>query len=252
MTPDEFKEGVASYVLGGLEPEDEERFDRFLSQGADAESRELLHQARRAAQALDRSLPPVRPSQRVWTGIEAKLDASSPEPSSLNWGRIVPWAVAATLLLATLLTNQQVAQLIAEVDDIKGEHQSELEARDALALSTASVLEMVADPRARTIALKPVAGATGSAALVLHPERKVCMIFGSDLAVLTQRHYVVWLIRAGTPANIGTLPIGEHGMGMRALDYERLAHTGHTIAVTVETDADVAEPTTTPVLAATL
>jgi anti-sigma-K factor RskA len=85
VTCAEFKENVAAYVLGALDPDEHAACEAHLAEPRRHEGcHEELRRATESAGLLAASLPPVEPSERVWDAIAAELGLaageSSPEP----------------------------------------------------------------------------------------------------------------------------------------------------------------------------
>jgi anti-sigma-K factor RskA len=70
-----FKENVAAYVLGILEPEERVTFERHLAETSSHDGcREALAEAYETTALLGAALPPLEPGPRVWQAIERELD----------------------------------------------------------------------------------------------------------------------------------------------------------------------------------
>lgn len=84
MTCAEFKENVAAFALGALEPDEHAACEAHLAEPRNHEGcLEELRRANETAAMLGASLPPAAPSEKVWQAIEAEIagerrDAASP------------------------------------------------------------------------------------------------------------------------------------------------------------------------------
>lgn len=73
-----FKDDVAAYVLGILEPADRAAFERHLDEAiAHDGCREALAQAYETTALLGAALPPLAPGADVWSGIEREIGATA-------------------------------------------------------------------------------------------------------------------------------------------------------------------------------
>jgi anti-sigma-K factor RskA len=126
MTCAEFKELVAAYAIGGLEPEELAACEAHLASGVAHEGcAEALADARAVADALLASPTPVRPPKDLWAAIEAEVrrtsqdvtGAGAPKAAQTDGAGVrdarekpglrtaLPWLVAALLLLALFFTG---------------------------------------------------------------------------------------------------------------------------------------------------
>jgi anti-sigma-K factor RskA len=90
VTCAEFKENVAAYVLGALEPDEHAACDAHLAETRRHEGcHDELRRATEAAGLLATSLPPVGPSERVWDAIAAEIGLAEGEgaPAAARPGR---------------------------------------------------------------------------------------------------------------------------------------------------------------------
>ncbi len=109
------------YLLGTLAPEDELRMDAHLQEGC-AECSHRYDQAQVLVAGLGTTAPQVRPSPMVESRLRMRLTVAPPAGVSMaaqpvvvarrvRWARVgsyaVPWAIAASLLLAAIPWWQQ-------------------------------------------------------------------------------------------------------------------------------------------------
>ncbi|MBY0279414.1 zf-HC2 domain-containing protein, partial [Candidatus Binatia bacterium] len=78
MTCAAFKEDVAAYVLGILDPAERAAFERHLAEPIEhAGCREALAEAYETTALLGAALPPLEPGPEVWAGIERELGVTT-------------------------------------------------------------------------------------------------------------------------------------------------------------------------------
>ena len=78
-----FKDDVAAYVLGILEPAERAAFERHLDEAIAHEGcREALAEAYETTALLGAALPPLEPGAEVWSGIERGISAAASSDAS--------------------------------------------------------------------------------------------------------------------------------------------------------------------------
>ena len=78
-----FKDDVAAYVLGILEPAERAAFERHLAEAIAHEGcREALAEAYETTALLGAALPPLEPGAEVWSGIERGISAAASSDAS--------------------------------------------------------------------------------------------------------------------------------------------------------------------------
>ena len=78
-----FKDDVAAYVLGILEPAERAAFERHLDEAIAHEGcREALAEAYETTALLGAALPPLEPGANVWSGIEREIGAAASSDAS--------------------------------------------------------------------------------------------------------------------------------------------------------------------------
>jgi anti-sigma factor RsiW len=128
---------AAAYLLGAMPDLERQAFERHLATCSTC--REELEQLRPAADALPRSVTPVRPPEglkrAVMEAVEAEAPASAPPrrlrdrlPSLVSRGPAVAWVSACFLLLvglafgavgASLLSGDDGRRITAETDSVR-------------------------------------------------------------------------------------------------------------------------------------
>jgi anti-sigma-K factor RskA len=89
VTCSEFKENVAAFVLGALEPDEQATLEAHLAEARHHEGcLEELKRATEAAALLAASSPPVKPGEHVWDAIAGEIaaDGAPGEPSTPDAG----------------------------------------------------------------------------------------------------------------------------------------------------------------------
>lgn len=88
MTCAEFKESVAAYVLGILEPGEQQAFEAHLREPIAHEGcAEALAEAYETTALLGAALPPLEPGPHVWEAIEREIGAPASDAASSTTAR---------------------------------------------------------------------------------------------------------------------------------------------------------------------
>ena len=203
MTPAEFKEGVGAYALGALEPEERKDFDEFISSDQlDPSCLEALEVARRAADALGASLPPVKPGQEVWQTIEETITMmpkrAVPEAAG-GMGPMVrqvfPWAIAASLFLVTLLMKQQVNRLDAQVAVLTNTSASLANQVTSIQAENAYLMGLTNRDGVKLASFSMQGHPEMRASLVMHAGVKQCLVIATGMKAQKNKVYTLWFIR---------------------------------------------------------
>ena len=268
MSHSELEELAAGYVLGALEPDDEQAFRQHLEgcSSCEASVRELEAVVGELAYAV----PPVDPPDTLWAGIrreiahEAARHPSVPEAVSEAASRAVPrrpvtpggraragWrrrllpglAVAAAILLVVALS----------VWNLSLRDQNAVYRDRVTALERAT--QLANDPNAKLVALNDTAGPPGAQATVIASstkDRGVLLV--QNLPPLARdRVYELWGIPAGTdPATSAEKALVFQTLrrpGVQTLPFEVPIQPGTVFAITEEPGPDGSpQPTTPPIL----
>jgi anti-sigma-K factor RskA len=102
---------AAEYTLGTLRGRARRRFERLYRDSAAA--RGVVHRWEDRWSALGRTLPPVEPSARVWTGVSRRLfgaEAEAPPVPRVRRRRTWQLAIAAGLVAVALIVGLIVRQ----------------------------------------------------------------------------------------------------------------------------------------------
>lgn len=250
MTPQEFIDGVGAYVLGALDPEEKKAFDEFLESGrADAACKAAYQEALETAEALNNSLPPVKPPPHVWDAIETDVTLAPTRDSGADDAsfapvlrQAVPWAIAASLLLVTFLTQMQMRNTIDRVSALE-ERETALNIQlTSLRQDANYMMAMLDKPGTKLVSMDQTVEGTHRAAMLMHSGDKECMVVGTGWKKLDDAYYTLWFISTDGPKNIGVLEVDENGTGMVKIPWSMMADHPDKIAITIEKDPHVSKP----------
>lgn len=249
MTPAEFKEGVGAYVMGALDPDEKEAFDEFLASGqADEDCMRALRRAERAAEAMSQSLPPVKPSPEVWQSIEAEITMAPPAASEPSGTVIpvvrsaIPWALAASMLVLTVLTQRQVSLLKDQVSSLQT---AQLEARSQLHEARSGqkyVVHMMHLEGTQTVRVGHDQN-DHRVVFLMHAGVKECGVIASGMEPPEGKVYQLWFTGEGKPVSAGVIPKNEDGTVVMPVDWKLMASHPTGIAVSIEPEGGSPTPT---------
>jgi hypothetical protein len=158
MTCVEFQEIAALFAAGALDPPERSAAEAHLLEPTHQGCLEALRRASDAWDAVGRSLPPLRPDERVWQGIAARIEQRPRAAAVRTWAG---WAVAAALALALVgLTSARIraerrASVLAAAAAERDQCARDLaEARSETALQR-EALALLAAPATQVFALAP-------------------------------------------------------------------------------------------------
>lgn len=248
MNPTEFKEGVGAYVMGALDIEEKKAFDEFLASGkADAECMKALTRAQRAAEALSQSLPPVKPSPRVWDSIEAEITMAPPRQSSDTPGTVipivrnaVPWAMAATMLILMVLTQRQVSMLKGEVANLQAQAMAVDTQLGEARSEQKYVVQMMHLEGTQTVR---VGDGDNRMVFMMHAGVQECGVIASGMQPPKGKVFQLWFTGVGAPINAGVIPANTAGTVVMPVSWELMAAHPTGIAVSVEPAGGSKTPT---------
>lgn len=255
----EFRESCAAYVLGALEKEEQEKFERFLQQ-TDEEHLEILREYRDTAIQLPlavRQQPPNYLRRQTLDAVHRRSKSGKqkrdPDQSRLErihrgLGLHKPAAALATLaallllafgllIYSFLLHEQHGAQqnTVAELQDELGVME------DYLSILESRQLEYV-----RLEGNEQVTGAFGK--LICNPEQKQALLQMSNFpAPADDKTYELWLIKNGQAVNKGKVESGVNRLRNFFLfeEFEMDDNSGTEdilFTITLESEPGKAEP----------
>lgn len=220
MISEEQQDQAALYALDLLGAEELAAFERELA--ANAELRTLARELRDAAGALALSTRPTQPPAALKDRVMQQLDGrSSPSrtanvitPPASAFGRWIPWAIAAALLVFCGLL-----------------------ARERMKLEDRLAQERAAEPM--LVALAPSADGPPKARAVVawNPQRQTGTIKVANLpAAGRTKDYQLWAVDAAhkEPISAGILHVDEDGVGQIQFKPIEPAHQVKAFAISLE------------------
>ena len=225
----EIEELLALEALGGVEPEDRARLDVLLAEhGADLEYAELRSGFADTAAMLGTGLRPME----VSAGLEDRTIAAA-----LGGG---PAAIAPTHRRRNALIAIAAAVMLVAVGALGG----------YLAAPRSAEQTFLSQPGVRVVPFKPSDGTGGAMTLAVGPDGTNGYVLGSGLTEPAAGHtYELWTIAGDTPTSLGCVVPTD---GQVVVPVTGAFTTADVAAVTVESSACPAAPTTSPVMVATL
>jgi anti-sigma-K factor RskA len=250
---EDYLELAAIHALGALDAEDRRRFEAHLASGCEA-CRLALAEAEAVAADLALAAPPVAPPDavrrrlfhRVRRDLEAPAERKPAEPRRPVF--LMALAAAATVaaiglgLHARTLQRRVASERIAR-ESIERELSSLTETLDAFTA-----------PTTRAVSLAGQGDTPGAAAKAfLDPENRRLFLYVYNLpAPPPGRTYQLWLIVGGaSPVSMGTFSVEPNGTGRLDASSIPAFEGAVTVAVTVEPEGGVPQPTGPMVLMGT-
>jgi anti-sigma-K factor RskA len=246
---DELKIRGAEYLLGQLDADAQAAFEKALRSGdadtlrAVAEAREMLGLVGLSAEPV---APPASARSRLMNSIATVRDPQHMRILQLT--RANRWLAAAALLAVALSLTQLV--YIARLSDTIGDQQTTIGvlrtqmARIEIELARKeSMLQMVAAPQTRVIALNPTpANPQGSGRMIWETNRRTGIFFANGLPKApSDREWELWAIQDGKPISLGVFETNESGQSV--MDISVLPDSAIlTFAVTLEPKGGKPEP----------
>jgi anti-sigma-K factor RskA len=236
----DFKQDIAAYVLGALEPDEMAAMDRHLVETTTHEGcRDALAQAEASAAELALLAKPIAPSERVWHEIERRVARPNPVRPPARWREAMAWSLTAAAAAALLVVNDQRVregaraikseQLLAsassaaaerdlclqQLESLRGESRASL-VRDAMVL--------LEKPATRVVALTPAAGGAYRASAVVNVAERRAIILASALPAIAGKDFELWVIRGkDAPVPAGFMRAGADGAALGEIDPAVLA-----------------------------
>ena len=248
MSHSEFEELAAGYVLGALEPDDEDDFQRHLGgcETCEATVRELEAVAGELAYAA----PPVDPPDTLWAGIRREIEpqaARRPTPGAAPRRRARPRGLLAGL--AAVAAIVLVAVLSVWNLNLRDENAAIRDRVAALERAT----QLAHDPNASLVTMDEIPGPQGAQATVIASSRqdRGVLLIESLPPLARDRVYELWGVPQGDIAQaqraLTFVPL--HRPGVQALEFEVPIQPGTVFAITDEPGPDGSEkPTSQPLL----
>ncbi len=261
MTCAEFQELAGLMAMGALAPEELAQAEAHLAEARHSGCVEALRLAADGVEVLARSLVPTRPDERVWRGIEARLNGAAPRPArpaAPPWRERVAWSAAAAavvLLLANLAARSRDNRRFADGATAASAAASRLEKeRETCTKELAAVrdeadqqrsaLALLRAPTTLMVSLSPPAGGQPGARALLNVEQRKGVLLSGSLAPQAGKDYQLWIIRGNQKVPAGLLRAGPSGMVLASID-SQLFVSGRpdAVAVTLEAQGGAPQPT---------
>jgi anti-sigma-K factor RskA len=247
MTCAEFRELAALHALGALSPEEAAAAEAHLREPDHEGCFEALSEASAGAEALARSLVPVKPDDRVWRGIQDALQPADRRGQARAMGlrERIAWFVAAAAVLlcaATLFGRQKLledkaalANNTLQAGNEKDECLRELSASKAQTDQLRTVVALLQSPSSKVFAFAPQPGQPVLAArAVVDLAQKKAMVLSASLPKQPGKDFQLWVIRGTTPQPAGLLRGDASGTVLAAIDPALLGSSFDALAVSVE------------------
>jgi anti-sigma-K factor RskA len=248
VTCDEFKQQVAAYALGALDPAERAACDQHLLDAKHDGCFEALRGASESAALLAESLPPAAPGPSTWTAIEARLRGAA---SVRRGPPLMVWLLAAAAVLlivwlgfdrARLQDRMQASQdQLQSSQNEKSQCVAQLERMKSDADLRRAALALLGAPGTRLITMTQ--NGTAQANVIYHSGEKRAYLLGSNLSAPSGKDYELWMIRGDKKIPAGLLHADAAGVLISAVDPALLAEgPPDAMAVTLETAGGRPQP----------
>lgn len=260
MTCAEFQEQVAALALGALDSEEAAACQAHLAEPvAHTGCAEALARANATTGRLADALPPVRPGDAVWRGIEARIGAEAAPPSRGALRETVAWALAAAAAVALYITasarvdaEKRAEQGVVMTDQARESEAArqrcriELESLRGAGEMEREAIALLAQPGTRAVSLAPVAGAPHRATAIVNAAAKRAIVVSSAMPAVEGKDYQLWVIRGQkAPQPAGFLRPTARGLSIGEIDRKLLeAAMPEQLAVSLEPAGGAPTPTT--------
>jgi anti-sigma-K factor RskA len=270
VTCAEFKDGVAAYALGILEPAERAAMDRHLAEPVEHDGcRAALAAAYETGALLGAALPPAEPGPHVWAAIAREIGAgagtgarsglgATREPARRGGRReAIAWIAAAAAAVAAFVVGREYVMSERRLADA----QRELAVASAVdrdkqiclrELATARVslrekdaaLSLLEAPGTQLIQLAAQGADSYRASALLNPGEKSGMVLTTALKPVQGKDYQLWLIRGDEKISAGILRTDPSGATLARISEQVLAGgRPDAFAVTIEPPGGMPQPT---------
>ena len=242
MTCDELRPDCVLYVLGTLEDPERTELRSHLNRGC-GECLAGVAEARAIAFAIgsevDGPAPPPQLKKRVLAGITGESRAR------FAW---LPWATAAAAIAiavaigggAYLVSSQRVSQLEAT-----------LRSTTIQATQLREAMELIQSPDTTEVGFGEKQPVRPRGRVFANPAG--VLLIASDLPALPSgKTYEMWIIRGGAPVPAGLFTSDTLGKAVHLFRPASPVVAKDDVAVTVENEGGVPQPTSTPIIVAAL
>jgi anti-sigma-K factor RskA len=276
----EGQELAALYALGALSQHDARAFDAHLQEGCQTCQAELA-QFNKVVGVLGSDVAPVAPPAYVRdllvVRIEKELSEApsvsgsvipfpdkqapthrTPAPESSPFSRVVPWAVAAMLLITLAYTFtslrsesqslraalEQERRYASETAGQAATLKEELAKKSALSDELAQINSVLSSPQSRIILLAGLDPAPDSRAKVYWDVQGNRWVVSADLPPAPQgKVYQLWFVTPTAKISAGLIKPDKHGHGFSVVQFPSSAAQLAAAAITLEPEGGSEQPT---------
>jgi anti-sigma-K factor RskA len=261
---EEYLELSALYALGALEGEERARFETHLASGCET-CREAVRENEDVLSDLALAAPLVKPPAAIRERLFDRVRRDSKDEAARSPGGFPYWmALAAAAILAAVglgiyarTLHQRAEEQYARAEEERARAEEQRSAREALERDLAnlsSTLEAFTAPATRAVSLAGQGPGQGAAAKAfVDPENRRLFLYVYNLPPPPAgQTYQLWLIVGNSPpVSMGVFGVGTDGTAR--LDTASIpTFSGEvTVAVTIEPEGGVPQPTGPMVLVGT-
>jgi anti-sigma-K factor RskA len=242
MSHSEYEELAAGYVLGALEPDDEQAFQRHLDGCPICEA--SVRELEAVAGQLAYGAPPVEPPDTVWAGIRREIRPEAVRPSRIARAR----GGGARLLAGLAAAAAVLALVVLSLWNLSLRDQNALYRERVAALERAA--ELVNEPSASLVALEGAGEARATVVASTRQDRGVLVV--ENLPLLQRgRVYELWGVPGGDVARAekALVFVPLRRQGVQTLEFRVPIQPGTAFAITEEPGPGGSDrPTGSPLL----
>jgi anti-sigma-K factor RskA len=241
----DFRELAPLYALGALSPDEKAAADAHLQEPTHEGCFEALRAATSGTDALARSLLPVRPSEQVWHGIEARIGAGAgARPARMGTRERIAWLAAAVALLlfgASMVSRSRLARHDAMMstswltaNSAKEQCMKDLASAQGEAGQLRAAVALLQSPSSTVVSFRPQPGKQLQARAVIDLAQHKAMVLSAALPRHAGRDFELWILRGATPVPAGVLREGPGGALLASVDSSLLWEQVDALAVSLE------------------
>lgn len=276
MSCTEFKDNVAAYVLGILEPGERRTFEAHLEEAIVHQGcREALAEAYETTALLGAALPPLEPGAHVWDAIEREIGATAaaappaarrpsesrpaaaPPARRGRFREVAAWSLAAAAAVVAFVLGMEFRksqrdlaaierelQVASNVDRDKQICLRELATARVSLREKEAALSLLEAPGTQLIQLAAQGQEPYRASALLNPGEKSGMVLTTALKPVQGKDYQLWLIRGDEKISAGILRTDASGATLARISEQVLAGgRPDAFAVTIEPPGGMPQPT---------